>query len=72
MMSGLGLPLVIPSVFTFGWILIQTADRWGEAVTEGLCALFLLSVLLTVIAPLAFFGSRYATGPVLIRSMSDG
>lgn len=68
MMSGLGLPLVIASVFTFGWILIQTADRWGEAVTEGLCALFLL----TVIAPLAFFGSRYATGPVLIRSMSAG
>ncbi|WP_281407327.1 hypothetical protein [Methylobacterium sp. P1-11] len=40
--------------------------------TDGLCALFLLSVLLTMIALLAFFGSRHATGLILIRSMSAG
>jgi hypothetical protein len=70
MPSGLGLPLVIASVFTLGCILIQKAGSRAEAVTEGLGFLFLLCVLLNAIALLAFFAGTRPTGPILIRSMS--
>lgn len=72
MASSFGVPLVMATVFTLGGILIQTAGKRAEAITEGLGFLFLLCVLLNAIGLLAFFAGPRAVNPGAIRAVATG